>query len=82
MKKLLLFETEIDFTLPSSEIEMPCVGYIKIETRVYDGKTYAKFQRFSPETYIETTIEEWLTGIRLQYIVQDALIRKSLSIKP
>lgn len=82
LMKKILFEKEIDFSLPISEMEMPSVGYIKIETREYDGDLYAKFKRFNPETSIETSISDWLTGIRLQYIVQDALVRNTLSKKP
>jgi len=81
MKKIL-FEKEIDFSLPISEMEMPSVGYIKIETRKYDGVIYAKFKRFNPETSVETSIDNWLTGVRLQYIVQDDLVRNTLSAKP
>lgn len=81
MKKIL-FETEVDFSKPISEISIPSVGDVTVTTRLYDGKIWAKFSRYTPSTSVETTIEDWLTGIRLQYIVQDDLIRKSLSVKP
>lgn len=80
MKKTL-FEQEVDFNLPISEISIPLVGDVTVTTRIHDGVIWAKFSRYSPSTYIETTIENWLTGIRLQYIVQDALVRKTVSTK-
>lgn len=81
MKKIL-FEQEVDFLLPISYIVIPSVGDVEINTRKYGDKLYAKFIRFSPNTWVETSIEEWLTGVRLQYMVQDDLIRKTISINP
>ena len=76
-----LFDQCVDFTQKESEIIIPLVGDVVVTTKVYpESGIWAKFTRFSPNAFVEIKIEGWLTGVRLQYIVQDDLIRKTISV--